>query len=496
MILTPKYIFYLILSLGGFSTAVAQNLVANPSFEDVNICTEFTAPCAPAAWESVAPESTTLQYIYHRFGGAGTNAIRLKHAAPDRLRNYAQTQLLCPLEKGRSYTITLVGWMDGGKPPELDMRFDTGWIYNEFGEAMLRPPPAIKLRESDKVSVNSKGTAWTLRQTFVAGGNYNHIAIGNFSSANHAPRITYVYIDSLSIAPSDGGVLCENALSVRDSLYARHRRHSIPGKHFRDMEEARYRIRQRTRRCVTLRVKGPGTFTPAGRAMEPENVARLDSAIRAYTPNTGAEIRITGYAFRPGSHEYNKIVAATEARKVADLLVYKHGFSFDEITTDSKGNTVPPYDTATEEGRERNNFVELEFCIPIGEDETLPPPPVTAVRPDTVKIPDAMFRFNSADLIFKLNQVLDSLIAVIPRDGSVQLMLVGHTDNRGEEDYNMELSLKRAQSVADYLRSVGLGPAIRHVSGEGERRPFAPNTNEEGRRLNRRVEIIIYKGNE
>ena len=112
-------------------------------------------------------------------------------------------------------------------------------------------------------------------------------------------------------------------------------------------------------------------------------------------------------------------------------------------------------------------------------------------------IPDVLFRFNSSELNTKLYKSLDSLVARIPRnDTTVQLQVLGYTDNVGTEAYNLSLSRSRAAAVADYLKGKGLEKFIRHVSGLGESAPVAPNDTQEGRQRNRRVEIIIYTGSD
>lgn len=67
----------------------------------------------------------------------------------------------------------------------------------------------------------------------------------------------------------------------------------------------------------------------------------------------------------------------------------------------------------------------------------------------------------------------------------------GHTDSNGEADYNQQLSLKRAHSVADVLASVGMPAANLDIRGRGEDVPIASNANAAGRAENRRVAIII-----
>jgi outer membrane protein OmpA-like peptidoglycan-associated protein len=71
------------------------------------------------------------------------------------------------------------------------------------------------------------------------------------------------------------------------------------------------------------------------------------------------------------------------------------------------------------------------------------------------------------------------------------LDIEGHTDNVGSDSYNQSLSERRAQSVAQYLRTCGLTDQITGTKGFGESQPIAANTDTEGRDKNRRVEIVV-----
>ncbi len=74
---------------------------------------------------------------------------------------------------------------------------------------------------------------------------------------------------------------------------------------------------------------------------------------------------------------------------------------------------------------------------------------------------------------------------------AISYIIVGHTDSRASDEYNLKLSLRRANSVAAVAASVGA--RIADVRGYGERMPKAPNTTAAGMRQNRRVEIICIR---
>jgi outer membrane protein OmpA-like peptidoglycan-associated protein len=86
---------------------------------------------------------------------------------------------------------------------------------------------------------------------------------------------------------------------------------------------------------------------------------------------------------------------------------------------------------------------------------------------------------------------MDKIANVLVRYGKTHLTVVGHTDNVGSNQYNQTLSERRSGAVADYLRGKGVIPQRLVSVGQGENSPRATNTTEEGRRLNRRVEIVV-----
>ncbi|PRX38398.1 OmpA family protein [Meinhardsimonia xiamenensis] len=75
--------------------------------------------------------------------------------------------------------------------------------------------------------------------------------------------------------------------------------------------------------------------------------------------------------------------------------------------------------------------------------------------------------------------------------GATAYIIVGHTDSRASDDYNLRLSLRRANEVARVAKSVGA--RIADVRGYGERMPIASNATAEGMARNRRVEIICIR---
>ncbi|MCC5942832.1 MAG: OmpA family protein [Balneolaceae bacterium] len=103
-----------------------------------------------------------------------------------------------------------------------------------------------------------------------------------------------------------------------------------------------------------------------------------------------------------------------------------------------------------------------------------------------------LFDFDSSTLRAEARENLRKLAQIMSEDDETELMIVGHTDSVGDENYNMRLSLRRAESAANYMISQGLSRNRVSVEGRGENEPIATNETDQGRQENRRVEVAIF----
>ncbi len=104
---------------------------------------------------------------------------------------------------------------------------------------------------------------------------------------------------------------------------------------------------------------------------------------------------------------------------------------------------------------------------------------------------EVSFDFDSAAIKPAFRPTLDKVADILNRYPRTTIRIIGHTDNVGSAAYNQQLSLRRAQAVADYLEARGVNPARIIAEGRGESEPRASNATEAGRQLNRRVEMLI-----
>lgn len=144
----------------------------------------------------------------------------------------------------------------------------------------------------------------------------------------------------------------------------------------------------------------------------------------------------------------------------------------------------------------------------------LPPPPPPPVKepvvaaapsppaPDTLVtavLENVYYAYNKAELLDGSEASLNKLVAMLKENPNMVIEISGHTDNKGSDDYNLKLSLARAQSCVSYIVGKGISAARVMAKGYGAQKPVAPNTNPDGsdnpdgRQQNRRTEFTILK---
>ncbi len=107
---------------------------------------------------------------------------------------------------------------------------------------------------------------------------------------------------------------------------------------------------------------------------------------------------------------------------------------------------------------------------------------------------DVLFPLNSSYLTDQAKKEIDKLINLLEDYPDASLIVDGHTDATGTEDYNQWLSEKRAESVKKHAVEKGFSENRITVNGYGQSKPVAPNNTKEGRQKNRRVEVTIVTG--
>ncbi|MBP1688640.1 MAG: hypothetical protein H6Q33_4783, partial [Deltaproteobacteria bacterium] len=128
-----------------------------------------------------------------------------------------------------------------------------------------------------------------------------------------------------------------------------------------------------------------------------------------------------------------------------------------------------------------------------------PPPPVAQAAPPPPPPPakkkivlrSVHFDFDKATLKSEAKPILDEAVQVLKQEGSVDIVVEGHTDSVGTDQYNLGLSRRRAETVRTYLVEHGVARSRITAEGLGESKPVASNDTADGRAQNRRVELHV-----
>ncbi len=107
-----------------------------------------------------------------------------------------------------------------------------------------------------------------------------------------------------------------------------------------------------------------------------------------------------------------------------------------------------------------------------------------------------LFDTDKADLKTEAQSNLTNLAASLQKNPYTDVLIVGHTDNSGLEEHNLNLSIQRAEAVKAFIAAANVNASRLTTKGLGDKEPVADNKTVEGRAQNRRVEIVITANDE
>ena len=254
--------------------------------------------------------------------------------------------------------------------------------------------------------------------------------------------------------------------------------------------------------------------------VEPEN---LGYPINTHRDQIGYTISSDGWAYYSGG-DYDREARLYRFKMPAELLPAKplyalNGTVSDEITGQALAAEVIVADISTdstllvsasepEEGRFRllmdsNDNARLYikkkgyllFRADMQELFARGTEAEIALKPlkvgDKVVLQNILFQLNSAALDEKATKELDLAVDFILENPEVKVEIAGHTDSRGDENYNLELSESRASSVYTYFLQKGIPKESLIFKGYGETRPIVSGSDPNAAALNRRIELVI-----
>ncbi len=245
-------------------------------------------------------------------------------------------------------------------------------------------------------------------------------------------------------------------------------------------------------------------------AITPQAKTKLDNMASLLRRFPSIQVEITGHTDAIGSFDYNQRLSENRAISVSEYLVSK-GISKNRLKTLGMSESDHVARNRTRDNRDAPDGRALnrrtEFKVGKTEDVVIEMEEI--VVPDHLKpdqgssslikhlIEPLFFSFDSFALSEQGKSSLDELAALMKKYTSAKVEIKGHTDALGSNAYNDRLSLRRAESAATYLASIGISRDRIRTTGAGESEQVARNRTSddldspEGRALNRRIEFNV-----
>jgi len=346
-----------------------QNLVPNPSFEDINTCAEFNQPCSPSAWFFLSRKLTTG--YFPRFPSAtGSRHLQIIAASRQTVnRQYWETMLLCPLEAGERYSVSLKLASPRNNtelntaPPNLrdiGLWFTTRFVFVQ-GDSILEPRNYLSFVGA--TTRDLKNGWFEIKKEFIPTANSTILVVGNFVRTANTdimeqrnignPSID-ILVDDISVIRTKG-TTCAGSQKIKDSLYAILRRHSDrePGDEEPDTTDV---LSDPDRKDIPQHHPPRSTDTPKLSPRPPvtdtlvihniqfdfdkylvQNADTLQRYKSLFTRPGIKKIRVVGFTDEIGSETYNLDLSKKRAREVARILSAKFNLPPALIEAEGRG---------------------------------------------------------------------------------------------------------------------------------------------------------------
>lgn len=358
-----KRLITIAFGLGLGFNSYSQNLIANSSFEDVNICTEANAPCSPSAWKTTSP----FLLVY---GGEKSNksvAFTVFNPSVTNTRQYLQIKLLCPLVKDKVYRLSLKLKPGSIQIGSIGALFSDSIIFFNR-DILIKRNPGIDL--SDQMAKIPKRDRNNWNQFVIeyrAGGFEMYLIIGNFQTDSQQKRTfihkpndftNYLYsIDDVMLTPIDKIELCPDFEKTREKLYSLTDRHPLKRQNLFGDDEPEMSETATKPDIDTIRL-GSVFFEFDSYKIDSFGIVRLDSLFGSINKENIEFIKIHGHADSIGDQDYNLSLSLNRANSIKEFLSTQNLLNY-VVDVQGYGDKFPIEKNSTEEGRKRNRRVEV-----------------------------------------------------------------------------------------------------------------------------------------
>jgi OOP family OmpA-OmpF porin len=214
-----------------------------------------------------------------------------------------------------------------------------------------------------------------------------------------------------------------------------------------------------------------------------DEMAKVGDFMKKY-PATNAIIE--GYTDSVGTDDFNMQLSLQRADSVVKSLEVNFGIDSSRLTARGYGKTMPVATNATNAGRQENRHINAIIDCAVIDVSQIPPPDRLAMSLNVE------FNSHSAAIQPAYYGAINTIGDYMNKYPTTSAIIEGHTDNEGTDEYLMQLSQQRAESVVAYLvDKYGIDRSRLTAKGYGDTRRIAYNTTPEGRQRNRRINAII-----
>jgi outer membrane protein OmpA-like peptidoglycan-associated protein len=197
-------------------------------------------------------------------------------------------------------------------------------------------------------------------------------------------------------------------------------------------------------------------------------------------------------------------VVDAETQEPLDAIVSYETLDGKEVGKVQTDPTTGEYKIALPAGQEYQYIAKVKGYLPISENVDLTNQRESkSFNNDMILVPikekaeivlnNVFFAFDSYELLTSSKSELNRMVEVMQDNAQIEVVIIGHTDSTGPEEYNQMLSEKRAQSVVAYLTNEGINKERLQYVGKGESEPAYPNDTKENRAKNRRVNFKVER---
>jgi OmpA-OmpF porin, OOP family len=386
----------LILSIFFLSFSHAQeepiNLIPNPGFEDINICSKYQEACFPEAWRS-----STLKAFYYKNDeqipvnkrqakeGQRYVAICMFNEKRKFDRGFLQTPLLCELEAGKTYELSFYYKTTDKMVSQFGVVFKDTLMIKDDNNHLEGILPSVLLQNKNFIKPNK----WILiKETYKAKGGESVLMIGNFTrdkntkviqiskkskkSYDNMKSSTYYLFDDFKLVALDSEIKCDIEKN-RKLIYDDDVRHTIPVPKEELLTEVISEPKPKPKPKPEFLVIEEDSILISETFELPNILFNTDSdrlLSVAYPAlkklgnylifNRQYNIIITGHTDDQGSKIFNQNLSLRRAKAVHDYLL-REGVSKNRIQYEGKGESEPLGLNTTEEGRAKNRRVEFKL---------------------------------------------------------------------------------------------------------------------------------------